>query len=140
MRIPHSSFIVKSIGPSIRSRPRSRSQPVAASIRAPNDLRVVLGVEEAEHPVVAALVLVPAVVDVGGDPADDLAVALGEQHLALGVLEPGVLVAIEELAALEAQRRHPLRVVAPEAVGNLDEGLEVALARRPAGWTRPPRG
>ena len=77
IRIPHSSFIVKSIGPSIRSRPRSRSQPVAASISAPPTSGSSIGVEEPEHAVVAALELVPAVVDVGADPADGLAVALG---------------------------------------------------------------
>src|SRR2546429_6701417 len=32
---PHSSLVVKSIGPTIRSRPRSRSQAAAASSRAP---------------------------------------------------------------------------------------------------------
>src|SRR5437879_2012442 len=32
---PHSWFVVKSIGPTIRSRPRSRSQAAAASSRAP---------------------------------------------------------------------------------------------------------
>src|SRR5581483_7909149 len=34
MRIPHSSLVVKSIGPSMRSRPRARSHPVAASTSA----------------------------------------------------------------------------------------------------------
>ena len=41
----------------------------------------------------------------------------------------GFLRAVEELAALEAKRRHPLGVVAPEAVRDLDERVEVALAR-----------
>ena len=36
-------------------------------------------------------------VDLGGDPPDRLAVALGEEVLGLGVLEPGVLLAVEEL-------------------------------------------
>ena len=65
-------------------------------------------------------------VDLGGDPADRLAVALGEEVLGLGVLEEGVLVAVEELHPLEDQRRHPLRVVAVQAEGELDEALQVA--------------
>ena len=49
-------------------------------------------------------------VDLGADAADRLAVALGEEVLGLAVLEPGVLLAVEELHPLEDQRRHPLRV------------------------------
>ena len=77
--IPHSSFVVKSIGPSMRSRPRSRSQPLAASTSAGDNLADRPRLEEAEHAVAAALELVPAVVDLGGDPPDDLAVALGRE-------------------------------------------------------------
>ena len=60
------------------------------------------------------------------------------KNSALGVLEPRVLLAVEELAALEAKRRHPLRVARPQPEGKLDEGLQVAPCSRPAGWTRPP--
>src|SRR6185312_2513762 len=41
------------------------------------DLRVVLGIDEAELTVAPALELVPAAVDLGGDPADRLTVAPG---------------------------------------------------------------
>ena len=113
----------------MRSRPRSRS-PLARRRRAERrgDLAVVDRLEEAEHRVAAALVLVPALVDLGADPADRLAVALGDEVLGLGVLEVGVLPAVEELHPLEDQRRHPLRVVAVEPEGDLDEALQVALA------------
>src|SRR5207344_3079902 len=88
--------------------------------------------EEAEHRVVAALVLVPAAIEVGADAADRLAVALGDQELGLAVLEPGVLLAVEELHPLEDQRRHPLLAVAVQAEGNLDEALQLATrAHRP---------
>ena len=56
-------------------------------------------------------------VDLGGDPPDRLAVALGEEVLGLAVLEVGVLAAVEELHPLEDQRRHPLRVVAVQLEG-----------------------
>ena len=68
-----------------------RSHSVGGAEQGGGDLGVVAGLEEAEHRVAAALELVPAVVDLGGDPADRLAVALGEEVLGLGVLEVGVL-------------------------------------------------
>ena len=67
-------------------------------------------------------------VDLGGDPPDRLAVALGEEVLGLGVLEERVLRAVEELHPLEDQRRHPLRAVAMELERDLDEPLQVAAA------------
>jgi hypothetical protein len=66
--------------------------------------------------------------DLGGDPADGRAVALGDEVLGLGVLEVGVLLAVEELHPLEDQRRHPLRVVAMHRERDLDEALEVTAA------------
>ena len=117
--------MVKSIGPSRRSRPRSAHPPGRGVDEGPGDLGVVLGLEEAEHAVAAALELVPAPVDLGGDPADDLAVALGEEVLGVGVVEVGVSAPVEELAALEDQRRHPLRIVAAQAERQLDEAVEV---------------
>ena len=62
---PHSSLVVKSIGPTIRSRPRSRSQSAAAPSSAAPCSGSVLALEEAEHPPVVVLELVEAVVDVG---------------------------------------------------------------------------
>jgi hypothetical protein len=64
---------------------------------------------------------------VGRDPSHDLAVALGEEVLGLGVVKERVLVAIEELAALHDQRRDPGRA-AVEPRRQLDEGAEVALS------------
>ena len=55
------------------------------------DLGVVLGLDEAELTVLAALELVPAAVDLGGDPPDGLAVSPGEEVFGIGVLEVGVL-------------------------------------------------
>ena len=65
-------------------------------------------------------------VDLGADPAHRLAVALGQEELGLGVLEAGVLLAVEELHPLEDQRRHPLRVLAVEPERDLDEALQLA--------------
>ena len=92
---------------------------------------VVDGLEEAEEadPVAVGLV-VQAVAD-GGDAADDLAVALGQEVLGLGVLEEGVLLAGEEQLHVPTQRRDPERVPRVEPVGQVDEALEVSpVARR----------
>ncbi len=72
------------------------------------DRRVVLALEEAELPPVVALHLVEAIVDLGRDPADDPAVAAGQEVLGLGVLEVGVVLAVEVAPALADQRRDPL--------------------------------
>ena len=90
------------------------------------DRGVILGLEEAEHAVVAALKLVPAAIEVGGDPPDHLALALAQEVLGLGVLEERVLGAVQELAALKAQRRHPARFASAQAKRQLYEALEVA--------------
>jgi hypothetical protein len=113
-------------------------QPLAASLPHPGlgrveergeDRGVAVGLDEAELAVVAALVLVPAPVDLGGDPADrlPLAVAPGEEVLRLGVVEEGVLGAIEESASLGDQWRHPGRTPV-EAEGELDEAGQIAPA------------
>ena len=99
-----------------------------------HDLGVLGRLEEAEHRVLTALVLVPAAVGVGADPPDRLAVAFGDEELRLAVLEPRVLLAVEELHPLEDQRRHPLLAVAMEAERDLDEALQLApVAHRPDG-------
>ena len=45
------------------------------------------------------------------DPADDRAVALGQEVLGLGVLEERVLLAIQVALALVDERRDPVRLV-----------------------------
>ena len=90
------------------------------------DLAVVDRLEESEHPVFAALELVPAAVELGGDPADRHPVALGKEVLGLGVLEERVLLSVQELHPVKDQRRHPLRMVTVEIEGDLDEALQVA--------------
>ena len=73
-------------------------QPLAAALADPilggpeqgfEDLGVVLGLDEAELTVLAALELVPAAVDLGGDPPDGLAVSPGEEVFGIGMLEVG---------------------------------------------------
>ena len=54
-------------------------------------------------------------------------VAPGEEVLGLGVLEERVPLTVQELASLEHERRHPVRLVTIEPPGQLDEGREVAL-------------
>src|SRR4029077_9533366 len=89
------------------------------------DLGVVLRLDEAELTVAAALELVPAMVDLGRDPAHRRAVTPGQEILGLGVLEVRVLLPVEELTPLEDQRRDP-RSAPVDAKGQLDELVELA--------------
>src|SRR4051794_6356315 len=91
------------------------------------DRRVVLGLDESELPVAAALELVPAAVDLCGDPPDGLAVSPGEEILGLSVLEVGVLLLVQELTPLEDQRGNP-RGALVEPEGQLDELAELCSA------------
>ena len=86
----------------------ARSQPrFGDTEQRPQDLRVVLELEEAEHPRARAVEPVVGEVDLGGDPADHAAVAPGQEVLRFAVLEVGVQLAIEEEAALDLERRDP---------------------------------
>jgi hypothetical protein len=60
-------------------------------------------------------------VDLRRDPPDDAAVALGEEQPRLGMLEPGVGPRIEKAVHLGLERRHPVRILAVELVGEVDE-------------------
>ena len=93
-------------------------------------LRVLLELEEAEHPGAAAVEAVVGEVDLGADPAHDPPLAAGEEVLGFAVAEVGVQPAVEEDATLEPQRRHPRgALVQPE--GELDELTDLP---EPAGW------
>ena len=78
-------------------------------------------------PVPGAHMLEHQVVDLGADPADDPAVALGQPQLRLGMLEPGVLLRVDQAVNLVLQRRHPGRIVLVDVPGEVDEGLAVGL-------------
>src|SRR4029453_7629669 len=67
----------------------------------------VLALEEPEHPVVAALELVPPLVDLSTYPPHRAPLALAQEALRLGVLEERVALAVEEAAARVEQRRTP---------------------------------
>ena len=89
-------------------------------------LRVLLALEEAEPAPAVVLERLEVVVDLRGDAADDAAVAQREEVLGPPVLEEGVLAPVQELPALEAQRRDPVRLVTVQAEGQVDEATEVA--------------
>ena len=133
-------MVVKSIGPRMRlaALAAAHSPAASSSARATSGSSAV-----SKKPNIASLppwYSSQRLVDLGADPPDRLAVALGEEELHLAVLEVGVLLAVEELHPLEDQRRHPLRVVAVEAERDLDEALPLAPASAPAGSTRFPSG
>ena len=71
------------------------------------------------------MVLVEGAVDLGADPADDAAIAPGEEQLRIAVLEERVELAVEVRVALQLQRRDPLGPsVQPER--QLDELPQIA--------------
>ena len=57
----------------------------------------------------------------GGNPANDAAPAPGEEELDLGVVEEGILLRVQVLAALESQRSNPVRLSLVKAVGELEK-------------------
>src|SRR3954470_6323153 len=88
-------------------------------------LVVVLALEEAEDAPVVALVLVEVAVDLSADPADRLVAPPGDEQLRVAVLEEGVLLAAQELLALEDERGHPLGRVTINAPRKPDEANQV---------------
>ena len=71
---------------------------------------VVLRFEEPHEAVVRAVKAVVAIVDDGRDATDHLAVTTGQEEGRPGLFEEGVLLRVEELAALGDDRRHEVLV------------------------------
>ncbi len=67
-------------------------------------------------------------VDMRADPSDRAAVAFGEEQLRLRMAEPAVFARVDHPRDLAAQRRHPIGVVAIEAIGQVDECARVGRA------------
>ena len=85
-------------------------------------------VERLEHPPLAdarAHMFLDQIVDLGTDPADQLAVAFGQPQLGFGVFEPRVFAGGEEAVDLVLERRDPGGVVLIHFPGEIDEGLAV---------------
>ena len=68
----------------------------------------------------------------GRDPPDHLGAPQRQEVLGGGVLEEGILGAVEEGGHLHSQRRDPLRVPRVHPVGQVDELLQVAGGTDPA--------
>ena len=126
---PHSSLIVKSIGPIMRSRPWARSQIDAGLQQRRQDVRRVLELEEAEHAPAVAVVGVEVVVVLGADAAHDAPVAPGQEELRVAVREERVLRAHQEHVALQTQRGHPDPGGRVQPVREFDEFPAVPPAR-----------
>src|SRR3954467_11992399 len=86
---------------------------------------VVLALEEAEQPPVVPLVVVEVAVDLGADAADRLAAPPGDEQLGVTVVEERVLLAAQELLALEDERGDPLGRVTINAPRKPDEAHQV---------------
>src|SRR5690242_8679299 len=71
--------------------------------------------------------LLHKIVDLGADPADDLAAALREPQLGARMLEPRVLARRDEAMDLVLQRRNPVGIVLVDLPREVDEGLVVLL-------------
>ena len=83
MSTPLSSFIVKSIGPTMRSRPVGTQPSLGRGQQCGEHLGIVLELEEAEHAPGVCVIRVEGVVDLRGDPTDHAPVAAGEEVLGL---------------------------------------------------------
>jgi hypothetical protein len=97
------------------------AQPVLGRRQQSMGARLVLGLE---HPPLAKPrrhVLEHQSVDLGGDAADDTAIASGEEERRFGVLEPGILARGDQAVDLGLERRHPVGILPVEAIGELDE-------------------
>src|SRR3546814_18755029 len=62
-----------------------------------------------------------------GNAADRAAVPPREEKLRLAMFEPRILARREESVNLALQRRHPRRIAAIEAIGELDEFAQIGL-------------
>jgi len=66
-------------------------------------------------------------IDMGDHLTHHLALSLREKVLRVGMLEIRILVPVQYLRACFWWRGYPARLVAMQAVGEVDEGLEVLL-------------
>ena len=90
--------------------------------------RIVLALEEPEEPdAIVVKLVVRAILD-GGDAADGASVAQREKQLAVGRAIERIVLRIERVANGDAQRRHPLRVIAPiiDLPREIDEPAQLA--------------
>jgi hypothetical protein len=88
--------------------PPADAQPVRRHLeQGVEDFLVVLELDEAEHPPGSVWVSGERPVDLSGDPSHGAPVAAGEEVLAIGVLEVRIQPPVQELVALELQRRDP---------------------------------
>ena len=71
-------------------------------------LRVILALEPSEQAPLVSLEAVEALIDMGADPTDRPPVEVSEEVLSLGVLEEGVLLAIEPFLHIHQQWSDPV--------------------------------
>ena len=103
------------------------AEPVRRRVeQGPRRLRVVLQLEEAEHPPGVVVEVVERGVDLGADPAHHAAVAARQEQLRLTVLEERVEARAEEQPALYPQRGNPLFLVSMQPERKLYELAHIA--------------
>ena len=110
--MPHSWFVDGFIGPRIVSRPRARSQRFGGGKERGRGFRVFVALEEPKEPDAIVVELVVRAVLDRGDSSDRASVAQREKELAVGGAIERIVLRIQRIANGDAQRRHPLRVVA----------------------------
>ena len=109
------------------SRPRWR-RPVEGRLEErPGDLQVVHGIEEVELGFFGLVVLVEEFVLAGANAPDHLAVPKSQEEIRLGMLEEGMLLAVQRQVGVHEERRHPLRTVLVEFVIEFNELLDLLL-------------
>ncbi len=97
----------------------------------PEYRRVIGRLHETEMTGPLPMTVLGQLVDLGADPTNRLAIAIGDPVVSRGVLKIGVLVLRQQIEPLEHQRSHPRGIVAVQGRGEPDEGLEGLPVRDP---------
>ena len=86
---------------------------------------VIHAFEEGELRLFRFVIFVEGFVDARADASHILAVTDSEEKIRFGVLEEGMLLAVERQVRVHEKRRHPLRTVLVELVGKFNKTLDL---------------
>jgi len=122
-----SSFIDKLYGPKIRH--ATLPQPIlGGAMQGSKDGLVVYRLEQAEIAGLVAMGFEMEVIYLRADTSDRYAVAPCQPETGLAVIEEWVPAPVEQPMHVAAQRRDPVRIIAMEAIGQVDKAIAVAPA------------
>ena len=108
--------------------PRSRSQFSAARCKRGKNGLVVYRLEQAKIAGLVAMGFEMEVIDLRADAPDRYAVAPCQPETGLAMIEERVPAPVEQPMHVTTQRRDPVRIIAMEAIGQVDKAIAVAPA------------